>query len=329
MDLNPIDIVIPWVDGNDPEWQQDRDRYCADEGENRSVIRYRDWGLMPYWFRAIERFAPWVRTVHLVTWGHLPPWLKVDHPKLHVVFHRDYLPEDALPTFNSNAIELNMHRIEGLSEQFIYFNDDMFLIKPHQPEDFFQNGMPCDDAILSPVMPVYGEEISRISLNNMFVINKHFPKQETITAHRSKFLNPKYGKQLLRTLCLLPWRHFPGFFNDHLPQAFLKSTFETVWQQENELLSQVTRNRLRDYHHDVNQWLMRYWQLCQGKFVPVSPGRGLVYHVSDADVEQTIRNQRTGMVCLNDSDVDDFERLQKKLEEAFQAILPEKSTFEI
>ena len=69
-------------------------------------------------------------------------WLNTENPKLTVVNHKDYIPEEYLPTFSSHPIELNLHRIKGLSEQFVYFNDDTFIINAMQPEDFFKKGLP-------------------------------------------------------------------------------------------------------------------------------------------------------------------------------------------
>lgn len=84
----------------------------------------------------MERFAPWVRRIHFITWGHLPAWLDTAHPKLHVVNHAEYMPAEYLPTFNSNTIELNIARIEGLAERFVLFNDDTFLLRDTPPEYF-------------------------------------------------------------------------------------------------------------------------------------------------------------------------------------------------
>ena len=80
-----------------------------------------------YWFRAVERYAPWVNKVFLVTNGKFPDWINPDNPKLVLVKHDDYIPEEYLPTFNSCAIELHLHRIKDLSEHFVYFNDDTML----------------------------------------------------------------------------------------------------------------------------------------------------------------------------------------------------------
>ena len=142
----PIDFVIIWVDGNDPKWRAVKNQYDPnpEAGEDDQEVRYRDWDNLQYWFRAVEKYTPWVRKIHFVTWGHLPSWLNVNHPKLHIVNHKDYIPEEYLPTFNSHTIEMNLHRIKGLSEQFVYFNDDMFINKPMKPRDFFVHGKPCD-----------------------------------------------------------------------------------------------------------------------------------------------------------------------------------------
>ena len=94
-----IDLVCPWVDGNDPAWQQERQRYASPEMQS-GVVMFRDWDLMRYWFRGVEKALPWIRTVHFVTWGHLPPWLNTAHPaprrvfaqslSAHLQFQRDH-----------------------------------------------------------------------------------------------------------------------------------------------------------------------------------------------------------------------------------------------
>ena len=139
--MDKIDFVMIWVDGADPAWRAEKNKYdSSDERGDNTEIRYRSWDNLQYWFRGIEKFAPWVNRIHFVTWGHLPAWINKNNPKLNIVNHKDYIPEKYLPTFNANTIELNLHRIKGLSEQFVYFNDDMFVTAPVKPEDFFRNG---------------------------------------------------------------------------------------------------------------------------------------------------------------------------------------------
>ena len=126
-----IDFVMIWVDGNDPEWRKEKDKYSnkVDNNTDNREARFRDWDNLQYWFRGVEKFAPWVNKIHFVTCGHLPKWLNTENPKLNIVKHKDFIPEKYLPTFNSHTIELNLHRIKGLAENFVYFNDDLFIVK--------------------------------------------------------------------------------------------------------------------------------------------------------------------------------------------------------
>ena len=327
--MEPIDFVIMWVDGADPAWLEKKRRYQPDLNVDAAANRYRDWGTLPYWFRAVERFAPWVNHIWLVTDDQCPAWLNTAHEKLTVVDHRDFIPAEYLPTFSANPIELNLHRIPGLAERFVFFNDDFFLLRPVAPEVFFRDGLPCDDAILSPIIMDGETEIGKICASDLHLLNRHFEKRQVMAEHRAKFLSLKYGSQLLRTLFLLPWRHIPGFFNDHLPQPFLKSTFAEVWSLEGEALARVCANRFRNYGEDVNQWLMRYWQFCKGDFVPASPKRGVCFTDMCPEAADTIRAQSRDMICVNDSHETHFEESRALLLDAFASILPEKSGFEL
>lgn len=326
-----IDFVMIWVDGNDPQWRAEKNRYSPDEAKfNVNDVRYRDWDLLHYWFRGVEKFAPWVRRIHFVTCGHVPKWLNREHPKLHFVKHSDYIDADYLPTFSANPIELNLHRIEGLSERFVFFNDDIFLIAPMKEKDYFVNGLPRDVAVLNPPTPNrYG--IPTIILNDLGIIADHFDFITQFKANWKKWINPIYGVQNLRTLLLLPWRRYLGFYDLHLPSAFLKSTFEEVWGKEQDLLRKISGHRFRD-DTDVNQYLMTYWQIAKGEFVPGSPKNGRMFEISFENIDRitdVIRNQRMKVICINDSEkIDDFHILRQKLVDAFDCILKEKSSFE-
>lgn len=328
-----IDIVIPWVDGSDPEWQEDFKKYAALEmgRDSNTEIRYRDWDNLQYLFRGIEKFAPWVRKVHFVTTGQKPKWLNLEAPKLNFVRHQDFIPQDCLPTFSVRPIELNLHRIEGLAEQFVYFNDDYFLLRPVRPERFFRNGLPCDMAVLD-TLPMGGPR-GHMLMNDVNVVNSHFRKNAVLKAHPLKWFNLRYGSQLLRTLSLLPFSVFPGFRNHHMPQAFLKSTFREVWEAEGPLLREVSGHRFRDIT-DVNQYMFRFWQLMSGKFHPVNiVNTSCRYNLTDHDLEAltaAIKTQKRDILVMADSDdVSDFNGMVAKINAAFETILPEKSTFEI
>ena len=213
----PIDFVIPWVDGEDPAWRRQFLAVRRAEGADASEIRFRDWRNLRYWFRGVERLAPWVRRIHFITWGHLPAWLNTSNPRLHVVDHADYIPSAYLPTFNSNTIELNIARIEGLAERFVLFNDDTFLLRPVRPGDFFRRGLPCDMARLSVVQP---SSVGHIVYNDLELINAAHRKGAVLRRWPGKWFSPRYGVvNLLKSLTLVPWSTFPGILDTHMRQA--------------------------------------------------------------------------------------------------------------
>lgn len=331
-----IDIVILWVDGSDPAWLEEKSKYLPPVAkDSNSANRYRDWGLLPYIFRAIEQFTPWVRKVHLVTWGHVPAFLNLNAPKLNVVKHTDFIPAEYLPTFSSHAIEMNIHRIPDLAEHFIYFNDDMFLLRPMAEENFFRNGLPC----------TYGREVpwafngsigiwEHAVANNLGVINAHFSKKEAIRHHGDKFYSKCYGwKDNLRTFVLntLFPDQFTGFRNLHAPAAYRKQTFEEVWAAEPELLDSTCRDKFRQASN-VNQWVCLWWQVASGNFEP-GVVDNVVSSVTGDNLESMcgiIERQTNDFVCINDPDEDvDVDSLSARLKQAFESILPEKSSFEI
>ncbi|MBQ7300528.1 MAG: Stealth CR1 domain-containing protein [Clostridia bacterium] len=333
--MNTIDAVILWVDGSDPAWQAEKAKYLPPSAkDSASVNRYRDWGLLPYWFRAIEKFTPWFRKIHFVTWGHLPEFLNLDAPKLHVVKHSDFIPEEYLPTFNSHAIEMNIHRIPDLAEQFVYFNDDMFVLRSMQETDFFRDGLPCSYGCETPW--VFRGEIgvwAHAAANNMGVVNAHFDKREAVRHHGKKYLAQQYRWQdNIKTFILQ--RLFPecftGFKNLHAPASYLKESFKEVWDAEPELLNNTCLDKFRTAAN-VNQWVCLWWQLASGKFAP-SCIESRMFWLWDNDlknIRQTIENQTVNMICLNDPDIEvDPLHLIAQLQEAFEKILPCKSSFE-
>ena len=146
-DDSPIDIVYTWVDGDDPAWRSQFEHWSRSSGRSLSEGafeegRFHSRDELRYSLRSVWAFAGWARHIYIVTAGQRPPWL-ADHERISVIDHAEILPADALPTFNSHAIESAIHRIGGLAEQFIYFNDDVFLGRSTRPEQFFtSNGLP-------------------------------------------------------------------------------------------------------------------------------------------------------------------------------------------
>ena len=330
--LDKIDIVIPWVDPSDPKWQAEKRKYSSqvtNEDDDRE-IRYRDWDNLQYVFRGIEKFAPWVNKVHFITFGHLPKWLNVDMPKLHIVRHEDYIPEEYLPVFSSHVIELNMHRIEGLSDKFIYFNDDIFLLNMTKPEDFFQNGLPCDVNIPNLILPNY-TTFAPIVFNTVAYINRHFNKRKQMKKSPGKFFNLKYGLVSMgMTFFFSYWKGYTGFYNHHLAVPYLKSTLEEVWKKEPEILKKTCSHRFRD-NSDVNQYIFRYWQLASGNFVPSTvKGQYFLVGLNNSKILNYIFKRKGKMICINDAEfTGDFDVVKKQINKALDTVFPEKSSFEV
>ncbi|MBY8866345.1 MULTISPECIES: stealth conserved region 3 domain-containing protein [Streptomyces] len=141
----PIDVVYTWVDDTDPAWAERRARRRADLGlapaaSGDEAARFRNRDELRYSLRSLAMFAPWVRKVYLVTDDQQPAWLNTAHPGIEVVSHRDIFSDPScLPSFNSHAIESQLHHIDGLAEQFLYLNDDFFIGRPIGPQKFFQS----------------------------------------------------------------------------------------------------------------------------------------------------------------------------------------------
>ena len=267
MTQEKIDIVVLWVDGSDPEFIREKQMVARKDGGSDSYIdsdmRYRDYGTFNNWFRMIENHAPWVNKVFLITNGQKPEWLNLAYPKLRWVTHKEFIPQEYLPTFNSAAIELNLHRIEDLSENYLYFNDDMYMIRDCKPSDFYKNGLPKLLAVYDAIVP--WAPITKTYLNNIELIYRHFPNKAAMKASPWKFLNYRYGLRLFKNLLLLPWGP-TGYVNPHLPVPMKKNTLAHLWEIEFETLDKTSRNHFRDYKFDVNQYICQNWQIESNQF---------------------------------------------------------------
>jgi len=339
-----IDFVISWVDGSDPAWIEERNKISGEAAQEKTEgdelfgkgsgdERYRDWETLQYWFRGVEQYTPWVRNIYFVTWGHVPKWLNVNHPKLRIINHRDFIPEEYLPTFNSNVIELNFHRIPGLSENFVYFNDDMVILRPVEEEYFFKKNHPVDMLAFQPVVANESDDyMPYIYLNNSMTLARHFTKRECVKAHRGQYFHPGYpllyfGYNLLE----LAFPRYTGFYTQHGPSPLKKSTYETLWEKEGEVLHETCMHPFRD-RRDVNQYLLREWQKLSGDFVPENIEKGFFYHnLSDDNrrLFQAMNNPKKKIFCINDSaSVSEYDRVKGELVGILKKILPRKSTFE-
>ena len=217
----PIDFVVIWVDMNDPKWKADFAKCKGIENVNSyntGMERFRDYGFLKYWFRGVEKFAPWVNKIHFVTCGQKPDWLNISNHKLNLVNHKDIIPAEYLPTFNSGVIERYIHKIPGLADHFVYFNDDFYIIREVGPERFFQYGLPCDIAVFqyNPSWSPYYVMLK----NNIEIINARFNKGEILKRDHEKWFTKEYsGKERMNSFYKIFIRQRPLFiFFNHIIQ---------------------------------------------------------------------------------------------------------------
>lgn len=341
--MEKIDFVITWVDGSDPEWLAEKNKYKNIENNDvfftddaNADCRYRaDTDLLRYWFRGVEEFAPWVNRIHFITCGQKPEWLNENHPKLNFINHKDYIPSKYLPTFNSNVIELNYNKISELSEFFVMFNDDIFLLKPIESTFFFKNGNPVLPADLRYPISVGYNNWSRVAFNDYCIVNKSFDMFKSIWVNKKKWFNMReLGIKRVRQniMCYLANKSLPIGTYEHLANPHLKSSFSELWDRWPDVMDNTCSHKFRN-DEQVNQWLLCAWNQAKGRFYPVRDNkRGKSFKLSPSNMDlivEIIKKQLFTQVCLNDTllntEVNDS---NDRICKAFETILPKKSSFE-
>lgn len=231
MTVDKIDFVIPFVNPNDEQWQAAFKQYTKAEVD----CRFRDWGTLPYVIRSIEKHLPWINQLVLIaaSESQVPAWL--DSTKVRVVYHKDFIPEQYLPTFNSNTIEMFLGNIKGLSEHFIYSNDDIYFLRDMQPTDFFnEKGNPI---VRYLVKGKIDSAFLKLVKHTCEVVRKDF-------THVS-LANDKFYKPL------------------HFCQPMYMPIVKTVAAlHETEMLASITR--VRDAELNLNQYLYTDYEIFMG-----------------------------------------------------------------
>lgn len=239
----PIDLVYAWVDGSDPEWREKRDRYMPERPktgpspQSRSESRWRDNDELLYSLRSVELYAPWVNRIFIITDGQCPKWLNVEHPKVTIIDHSEILPADALPVFSSHAIESCIYKIPGLSEHFIFGNDDTFFGAPTTPETFFK---PDGSPIVRLMGARFNRRKARTGSNYMRVLFR-----------MQKLINEMFGKMI----CHTPHHNF---------DAYRKSDFEYCVSLLPDEWDRTAHRRFRN-NKDMQRCFVSYYVLATGK----------------------------------------------------------------
>ena len=282
-----MDAVITYVDGNDPVW---RKSFAQAVGVPAIEKRYRDWGTLVYLVRGIRRYMPFIRKIFLVVSGEsqVPSW--VSGSDVRVVLHSEIIPQRFLPVFNSTAIEMFLHRIPELDEQFVYFNDDMFPVRHTREEEFYVEG------------------------KSVIGFRKHlFPfglyKQQTRNADllARKALGMAPGPLFVRP--------------QHTCSPMQKSACEEVYARIGDELD-ASISPLRE-KYNVNQYVFLDYLYYGGRAVKGAAISNLHLSLAVKSADQVcdaILNPRTSFVCINDVKLSEPQYLEMKTRilEAFE-----------
>lgn len=315
-DVNvPIDVVYTWVDGADDDWLASKRDAIARRGgtpstdDAKDAARFRSHDELKYSLRSLEVYAPWVRKIHIVTAGQRPEWLNEEHPKIRLVDHRDIFADPSvLPVFNSHAIESQLHRVPGLAEHYLYFNDDVFLGRPVSKDLFFHsNGL--SKFFLSTAMVGLGP---RKPTEPAFV---------QAAKNNRELLGEVFGTTVSH--------HF-----QHAPHPQLRSSLEHMESKHPEVFAQVAASAFRSPEDlSIASSLHHYYAYNRGHAIP---GR-LEYLYLDLGhpgapqrLEQLLRTREFDVFCINDTPDGgtDGVRRARQLEEFLERYYPLPSAFE-
>ncbi|MGD6748493.1 stealth family protein [Streptomyces sp. BH106] len=278
----PVDVVYTWVDGSDPQWQQRRAAAVGEpyHPEAANAARYLNRDELRYSMRSLHLYAPWIRNIYIVTDRQVPSWLNTAHPQIRVVDHQEIFTDpDVLPTFNSHAIESQLHHIDGLAEHFIYFNDDVFLGRPTLPQDFFvANGLSRFFPSKALLPPVGSSGADDIPVSAAGVTNRHL-------------LAARFGSSITRKM-------------KHTPCALRRSVLQDVEQVFAEAHQRTAAHAFRSPDDiAITNSLHHYYAFHTGRAVPGAIRYDYV-DISQPRVASRLRRllARTHLVfCLNDT----------------------------
>ena len=291
-----MDVVITYVNGLDPEWLASYERTVG-HAMNRKY--FRDWGTLRYLLRGIDRYMPYVRRVHLFVAmeSQVPDW--IDRERVHVVLHRDIVPEKYLPLFNAGSIEMFLPLIPDLDEEFLYFNDDFFPLRPSHPEDFFRGGR---------IRTGFSSH-----LNAWNIYKKHVRSSDR-AARRLSGLRPSRAFRRPQHIC----------------SPMLRSVCLSLFEQaREEIFASITPLRSPQ---NFNQYLyMNYMyytghaenhRICRKFFSMARDPMGRICRY--------MRAPRADFICINDVNMSEerYRRSRRMLQETFEEILPERSHYE-
>ena len=310
-----IDAVYTWVDGTWPGYDALLRAHAQDQ-HDLNPNRYRDnLSLLKYSLRSLERYAPWIRRVILVTCRpQRPHWLNTQ--TIRVVHHDEFLPANVLPTFNSFAIVSGLHRIADLSRRFIYIEDDRLFLAPVQPGYFFDAANGNTQVVLQ----------KRHTLDPQHAGDERVSPWNRALARSNGLLDARYGAKRRRTI-------------GHVPLGVDRDAWQAMIDQWPEPFSQTLRSRFRATGNVAPEHLYPHYMLEEGRAAVVSSfarGRVASYHpLNNVPIFQRLNLARIGwqrpaFLCMNDNFGDrPSPRSVTHVARALDRWLPSPSRFEV
>ena len=301
-----IDLVYLWVDGSDRKWLKKKQGFL--DKKINTVGRYQNNEELKYSLRSIEKHIPWVRKIFIVTDNQTPSFLDTNHSKIQIIDHSEIIPNEYLPSFNSSVIEYFMYKIPGLSEFFLYSNDDMFINADLTPSFFFRNGLPIIRIKKNPYIKLKIQFKRALNLN---VNNYRLAIENAYTIFKKKF------------------NAFYPFTPHHNIDAYLKSNIKTLVEDVfPEELNKSFLNRFRQ-QNDIQRILISYYSIFKKRGVMIIANRkeSCRIKVHKTNYQKYIDKYNPKLFCLNDSEhATDDDR--KHVEPFLKKLYPEKSSLE-
>lgn len=277
-----IDLVFSWVDGSSSEFQRLRAQrmngYVVGDGDDSSA-RFRHVDELRYALRSVHMFAPWIRRIFVATDSDKPAWL-ADDPRVTFVRSEEFFADTSvLPTHNSHAVEAQLHHIDGLSEYFLYSNDDMFFGRAVTPELFFTPGGVSQFVESSVRIGVGAAEVRRSGHDNAARVNRDL-------------LRDAFGVVITRDLehCAAPMRRsVMGELNARFPEEFAR-TAAARFRSATDV--------------SVTNSLYHYFALATGRAVVTKRPRTRYVQTTMYEaiprMRRLLANRNADMFCLND-----------------------------
>lgn len=312
MEVKDVDLVYLWVDGNDPEWMK-KHNACIGKTQERSDVdckgRYANNDELKYSLRSVEMYAPWIRKIFIVTDNQTPEWLDTTNPKIRIVDHTEIMPSVCLPCFNATVIEHFLWKIPGLSEHFLFANDDMFINKPVSPGSFFAaDGLPIIRFSRRPFRKLtlwFKERVQKKRLSNYILVIKN----------AAELVKKRYGI-------------YYGGKAHHNIDAYLKSDCMHTEQIFRKEIEATLSNHVRR-PNDIQRNLFYYVALAEkrGHLQYVSRKTSFKLNIEDETHFRKLEKYDPMLFCMNDSEyANDSDR--KRAAEFLDRRFPEKSGFE-